>query len=87
MNVQIDMQALDGSAVFPVFHGTLRAEPIDALSCRLVLAGRYNVPLGAIGTVADRTILAGAAKRSLRALLITIKAEIASSVLRTVSGG
>jgi len=35
---RIDMQALDGSAVFPVFHGTLRVEPIDAFSCRLVLA-------------------------------------------------
>jgi hypothetical protein len=83
---RIDMQALDGSAVFPIFHGTLRVEPIDAFSCRLVLAGRYSVPLGAIGTVADRTVLAGAAKRSLRALLITIQAEIASSVLRSVTG-
>ena len=83
---QIEMQELDGAAVFPVFNGTLRVEPIDPFSCRLVLAGHYSVPLGLIGTVADRTILAGAAKRSLRALLVTMKTEITSSVLRSVTG-
>lgn len=84
---RIEMQALKDTAVFPVFRGTLRVEAIDVFSSRLVLAGKYDVPLGAIGTVADRTILAGAAKRSLRALLSTVQSEIASSVLRSVTGG
>jgi hypothetical protein len=78
----ITLQALAGAAIFPVFHGTLRVEPVDAFSSRLVLAGHYSVPLGTIGSVADRTILAGAAKRSLRALLGEIRAEVAASVLR-----
>jgi hypothetical protein len=78
----ITLQALTGPAVFPVFQGTLRVEPVDAFTSRLVLAGQYSVPLGTIGSVADRTILAGAAKRSLRSLLGDIRAEVAASVLR-----
>ena len=78
----ITLQALAGTAAFPVFRGTLRVEPVDTFSSRLVLAGQYSVPLGTIGSVADRTILAGAAKRSLRSLLGEIRAEVAASVLR-----
>jgi hypothetical protein len=83
----IDLQALEGAAAFPVFQGALRVEPIDAFSSRLVLAGNYRVPLGVVGSVADRTILAGAAKRSLRGLLAEIRTEVATSVLRRASGG
>ena len=79
----ISLQALAGPAAFPVFEGTLRVEPVDAFTSRLVLAGHYSVPLGTIGSVADRTILAGAAKRSLRSLLGDIRAEVAASVLRS----
>jgi hypothetical protein len=82
---RITMQALDDSAVFPVFEGTIRVEPLDAFSCRLILAGCYSVPLGAIGEVVDRTIFAGAAKGSLRALLGAVQSEIASSVLRSIA--
>jgi hypothetical protein len=84
---RIEMQGLAGAGAFPVFEGTLRVEPVDAFSCRLVLAGKYSVPLGTLGTLADRTILAGIARRSLRALLVDMQAEIASSVLHSVSGG
>jgi hypothetical protein len=83
---RIELRAVTGSAAFPVFDGTLRVEPIDAFTSRLVLAGRYSVPLGTLGTVADRTILAGAAKRSLRTLLVTMRTEIAASLLQKISG-
>lgn len=78
----ISLQALTGPAAFPVFNGTLRVEAVDPFTSRLVLAGHYSVPLGTVGSVADRTILAGAAKRSLRSLLGEIRAEVAASVLR-----
>jgi len=81
----VSLQALKGAAVFPVFRGTLRVEPVDTFTSRLVLSGNYTVPLGMIGSVADRTILAGVAKRSLRALLAEIRSEVAASVLREVS--
>jgi hypothetical protein len=81
----IEVQALAGEGAFPVFAGTLRVEPVDAFSCRLVLAGEYSVPLGTLGTLADRTILAGIAKRSMRAFLVDMQAEIASSVLQSLT--
>lgn len=84
---RIVLQALEGAAAFPVFDGSLRVEPLDAFSCKLALIGSYSVPLGAIGSVADRTILAGAAKRSLRSLLNELRAEVAAAVLRSVGGG
>jgi hypothetical protein len=83
----IDLQALEGAAAFPVFHGSVRVEPIDSFSSRLVLSGNYRVPLGVVGSVADRTILAGAAKRSLRSLLAEIRTEVSASVLRSAHGG
>jgi hypothetical protein len=77
---EIHMRALEAPGAFPVFHGTLRVEPVDTFCSRLVLAGTYNVPLGMIGGVADRTLLAGTAKRSLRALLRDMREAIAAAV-------
>lgn len=81
---EIHLHALDAPGAFPVFHGTLRVEPADAFSSRLVLAGVYQVPLGSVGAAADRTLLAGAAKRSLRALLNDVRSVVAASVMAGV---
>jgi hypothetical protein len=84
---ELTMQAQSGTAAFfPVFAGTLRVEPIDTLSSRLVLAGTYRVPLGVLGEVADRTLLAGTAKRSLQTFLGEARDEIAAAVLHEVMG-
>ena len=79
---ELVMQAQSGAAAFfPVFHGTLRVTPIDSFKSKLVLAGTYRVPMGALGEVADRTLLAGTAKRSLQAFLGEARDDIASAVL------
>lgn len=78
---EIDLHAREAAAAFPVFHGTIRVEPVDAFSSRLVLAGHYSVPFGVLGTAADRTVLAGAAKRSLRELLSAVRDEVAASAV------
>lgn len=83
----IHVQAKGAAAAFPVFRGTLRVEPVDTFSSRLVLAGDYSVPLGALGSLADQTLLIGAAKRSLHALLSEMQREIAAAVLQSVTGG
>ncbi len=84
---EITMRAQSGNAAFfPVFHGTLRVQPIDTFTSRLALAGTYRVPLGAIGVVADRTLLAGTAKRSLQAFLSDARDEIAAAVLQAATG-
>jgi hypothetical protein len=81
---ELEMQAQSGGAAFfPVFSGTLRVVPIDTFSSRLALAGTYRVPLGALGEAADRTLLAGTAKRSLQAFLGEARDEIAAAVLRS----
>ena len=79
---ELVMQAQSGAAAFlPVFHGTLRVLPVDSFSSKLVLAGTYRVPLGALGEAADRTLLAGTAKRSLQTFLSEARDEIAAAVL------
>jgi hypothetical protein len=78
----ITMQAQrESAAFFPVFAGTLRVVPVDTFSSRLVLAGTYRVPLGALGVVVDRTLLSGTAKRSLQTFLSETRDEIAAAVL------
>jgi hypothetical protein len=79
---EISVQAQSGTAaLFPVFEGTLRVIPVDTFSSQLVLSGTYRVPLGALGEVADRTLLAGTAKRSLQTFLGEARDEIAAAVL------
>jgi len=71
---------------FPVFTGTIRVVPIDSLSSELVLSGSYDVPLGLLGALADRTVLANAAERSLQRLLARMKAELSGAVLHSIMG-
>ena len=79
---EIEMQAQSGNAAFfPVFSGTLRVAPLDTFTSRLVLAGTYRVPLGALGEAADRTLLAGTAKRSLQSFLSDVRDEMSAHVL------
>jgi hypothetical protein len=81
------LHALEITGAFPIFNGTIRVEPVDVFSSRVVLSGTYQVPLGSVGAAADRTVLAGAAKRSLRALMKDIRDDVAASVLASVTGG
>lgn len=79
---RIVISAKEHAQLFPVFDGVLRVEPRDMLSSRLVLEGSYTVPAGAVGTLADRTVLSGIARSSLRALLAEITEELARATLR-----
>jgi hypothetical protein len=79
---KVELEAQSGNAAaFPVFAGILRVVPVDAFRSRLALTGVYRVPLGALGEVADRTVLAGIAKRSLQTFLGEIRGEIEARVL------
>ena len=76
------ISAEHNAALFPVFEGVVRAEPIDALSAHLVLDGTYSVPLGLLGAAADRTVLADVARSSLQRFLERMKDEVSMDVLR-----
>ena len=71
---------------YPVFSGTLRIVPIDTLTSKLTLSGQYEVPLGLLGALADRTVLATTAERSLQRLLVRMKADLSGDVLRSIMG-
>jgi hypothetical protein len=74
-----------GAAFFPVFAGTVRVTPVDPFASRLTLTGTYRVPLGVLGEVADRTLLAGTAKRSLQTFLSAMRDELSVAVLHHAS--
>jgi hypothetical protein len=71
---------------FPVFEGTLRVLPITTLDSTLVLDGCYEVPLGLIGRLADRTVMHAAAEHSLARLMARMKAEVSADILNYVIG-
>ena len=83
---RVRIAAAHEAELFPVFAGTIRVMPVDALSAQLVLAGDYTVPLGPLGRLADRTVLADVAADSLRRFLARLKADVASATLRRELG-
>ena len=83
---RIEIHARDDADRFPVFRGSLHIEPQGVLASRLILTGDYDVPLGWLGALADRTIFVGAAEQSLRELVARIKDDVAASALHAASG-
>jgi hypothetical protein len=82
---EIALAAAEGEAFFPVFHGTLRVEPIDTFSSRLVLRGTYEVPFGVLGAIVDRTVMFTVAERSLQTFLGELRDEVAAQVIRQIA--
>jgi hypothetical protein len=83
---EIRISARRNRSRYPVFTGTLRIVPVDTLTSELTLTGRYDVPLGLLGALADRTVLATTAERSLQRLLGRMKAELSGDVLHSIMG-
>jgi hypothetical protein len=61
---------------YPVFAGTLRAEPIDAHDCRLEIVGAYTPPGGIAGLAFDAVIGHGIAVEGTRDVLARFKAGL-----------
>lgn len=83
---RIRLSAKNHAERFPVFEGTLRVLPVTALDSVLVLEGRYEVPLGLLGRLADRTVLRTTAEGSLTHLMSRMKSALAAAVLESVIG-
>ena len=83
---RIRVSAKDHAERFPVFEGTLRVLPVTTLDSTLVLDGRYEVPLGLLGRLADRTVLRAAAEGSLARLMARMKSALSAAVLESVMG-
>jgi hypothetical protein len=83
---RIRLSAKDHAGRYPVFEGTLRIEPITALDSTLLLEGEYEVPLGLIGRLADRTVLRTTAEGSLARLMAQMKSTLSAAILESVTG-
>jgi hypothetical protein len=82
----VRISAAHEAALFPVFAGTIRVVAVDALSSELVLEGDSTAPLGLLGALADRTVLADVATDSLRRFLAQLKTSVAMETLRRELG-
>jgi hypothetical protein len=83
---RIRLNAKEYAWRYPVFEGTLRVVPITALDSTLLLEGDYEVPLGLIGRLADRTLLRTIAERSLVRMMAQMKAALSAAILESVMG-
>jgi hypothetical protein len=68
---------------FPSFRGEVRSEEQDPLASGLRLIGDFDVPLGALGLIANRRVLGSAAERSLRAFVDRLRADVLDEIRRS----
>lgn len=78
---EIVIEARRAPGAFPRFVGTLVLAPADGgASSALMLAGRYRVPLGAVGRTFDVTVARGVAASGLSSFLDRIVEELLAKV-------
>lgn len=72
-------RAAEHSGLFPIFLGTLEAEPSVA-GARLVLAGTYSIPLGVVGRFGDGLVGRRLAHDAVRNVLIDVAQRITTAL-------
>jgi hypothetical protein len=75
--LRVHWQAAD-SDLFPHFDGTVEAQTVQPRTCRLTVAGTYNVPLGLVGILFDAVLGARIAQSTLDGLLDEFRKAIES---------
>lgn len=80
--IPVSVRARERAGWFPVFAGDVACDDGGRLESRLRLSGTYEVPLGPIGAVVDRNVLAGAAERSLHGFLERLRADVIEEIER-----
>jgi hypothetical protein len=81
--VPLVLSATRRASWFPTFRGEASSEAISPLESTLRLRGTYDAPLGALGAVADRTVMAHAAERSLRSFLERLRTDVLQEIRRS----
>lgn len=76
----LDIKAVNNSAFFPKFQGTLTVTPVGDDACEIWLQGTYEPPVGPFGAGIDAILLHGAAKASLQKFLEWLAGEIQEQV-------
>jgi hypothetical protein len=80
--IPLSLRATHHTAWFPSFRGHVRSEAAGPLESILRLEGAYETPLGAIGDLADGTLLGHAAERTLRSFLDRIRSDVIDEIRR-----
>jgi len=78
----LTLRARQQAAWFPAFRGEVRSEPVGPLESTLRLQGTYELPLGPLGDIADRTILGHAAERSLQHFADRLRTDVVEEIRR-----
>jgi hypothetical protein len=78
--LSVEAESLGG--LFPRFEGFVAPNPLGASCTELWLQGRYDPPLGPLGSAVDATVMHGVAKRSLEGFLHRLTADVTDSVKR-----
>ncbi len=78
----LSLEAEGLGALFPRFEGFVAPSPLGASCTELWLQGRYDPPLGPIGSAVDATVMNGVAKTSLEGFLRRLAADVTDSVKR-----
>ncbi len=81
-SVPIALKATRRSGLFPAFRGAICSEDGGPLESVLRLDGTYDVPLGTLGGMVNRTVLRHAAKRSLAAFLDRLRVDVITEIQR-----
>jgi hypothetical protein len=78
--IHLALAARERTDWFPVFQGEVRTEKLGPVESRLHLIGDYKVPLGALGTIVNRRVFAGAAERSLRTFVERLHDDVLDEI-------
>jgi hypothetical protein len=81
--VPLALRATQRAGWFPTFHGEISSEAGGPLESTLRMSGTYEAPLGKLGAIADRTVLAHAAEKSLRSFLARLRTDVLEEIRRS----
>ncbi len=78
----LTLEAESLGALFPKFEGFVSPNPLGATCTELWLQGRYDPPLGPLGSAFDATVMNGVARRSLEGFLHRLSGDVTDSIKR-----
>lgn len=70
--VPVTWTAHGAAPLFPIFSGDLEIAAIGGVETQVVICGKYEPPLGALGEALDRVALHRIAQASIRAFLVEL---------------
>jgi hypothetical protein len=80
--IPIRWQASGASGLFPALEADLEVASLGPDRTQLALSGTYEVPLGSLGRLADRTLLHRVAEATVKSFVDAVALQVSTSVLK-----